>query len=64
MSAHCRSRLASRTEHGAPYWPTCDKPAGHDGAHMSGHYADVSWHWTDEQAMTAEQVAPWERGER
>ena len=59
MTARCTSRFATKTEYGDPYWPTCDLAAGHDGGHMHGHYADVSWHWSDGDAMTPADLAAW-----
>lgn len=58
----CPSRLATVTEHGHPYWPTCDLKAAHSGHHQSGHWQDVMWVWDDDGAMTEAEVAAWEAG--
>jgi hypothetical protein len=61
----CPSRYATRTEDDQPYWPTCDLPEGHaDYWHRHGHPQDAMWMWSEKDAMTPEQVAAWEKGDR
>jgi hypothetical protein len=62
--SRCQSRLATVTEHGGPYWPTCDLKASHSGHHQSGHWQDVMWVWDDADAMTPAEVAAWEGRKR